>query len=103
MNTPTPPRCLSMEINDVTCSMIRLDLPSFEIDFKKYAAYHWRMSQIIQENSDPELSDCSVFVDLSLREEPEGEEEEEEEEEKDEGGEEEEDDDDDRNDGGYSE
>jgi hypothetical protein len=29
MNTPTPPKCLSVEINDVTRSMIRLDQPSF--------------------------------------------------------------------------
>jgi len=30
MNTPTPPSCLSIEINDVTRSMMRLDLRSFD-------------------------------------------------------------------------
>jgi hypothetical protein len=30
MNTPIPPKCLSIEINDVIGSMIRLDQPSFD-------------------------------------------------------------------------
>jgi hypothetical protein len=30
MNTPIPPKCLSIAINDVTGSMIRLDQPSFD-------------------------------------------------------------------------
>ena len=30
MNTPSPPKCLSTEIKDVTGSIIRLDQPSFD-------------------------------------------------------------------------
>ena len=49
MNTPTPPKCLSIEINEVTGSMIRPDcLPSAALAFEQFFRFQRRDVRRVQ-------------------------------------------------------
>jgi hypothetical protein len=91
MNTPIPPKYLSVAINDVTGSMIQLRLAflrlrlssnsSSHLDLgtpafaKGFEAYHLGMSRMRPEGSGSFLPDHSVVADVLVREEPDEEEE----------------------------
>ncbi len=47
MNTPIPPKCLSIEINDVIGSMIRLiSLPSGRVHSSVFLAGYWECPRL---------------------------------------------------------
>lgn len=105
MNTPIPPKCLSIVIKDVTPSMIRLDQTSPEDRLHVSPSDSFLdpgrsvpldMCRPISDNLEP---DRSVSSGLVFREEPD----EEEDEDDDQGGGEEDGDDDEEDGDGYSE
>jgi hypothetical protein len=106
MNTPTPPKFLSITTNDVTGSMIRLDRSFRTVSrsllivavVAKVRGVPLGMSRIHPECPDSDPADRSAATDALLRQEPD----EEEDEEEDEGDGKEDDDDDDKDDDGYS-
>jgi hypothetical protein len=97
MKTPMPPKCLSIEINDVvTCSMIRLNPNSFGLRSRSEQFFPWGsgnlsvchaarsvpldMCRMNPECHDSDTPDRLVATDVLLRQEPDEEEDEEEDE-----------------------